>query len=453
MFFLYSMEEIDDFQDLGHTQTIGAILGRLPKQRRTGLFSATEADGVTALCRAGLRNQIKIKIEIKNNDRVQMVPALLKNYYLTLPSDAKFGFVCLIGYVDIQLVRFLQAHQQQKIIIFYLTCASVDYFAAALQTVACLKSRRILSLHGRMVQKRRTRTMNEFRQPNRINVPKLSSLASVLICTDVAARCIDVPDIDWIIQYTPPQDPAFFVHRVGRTARAGKHGESVLLVEPSESAYIPFTKKRGVPLSVLKEESLRLNEEEEACVENDMLSERVREESLSYLKVLRETCSTDRDFYEKSVTAFVADIRVIVCFVGEEQAYRNHDCNFILRFEDLDLASLARSFALVRLPKMSELRSRNVDYEALPVDVASIPYRDPVREQARQERLKKEMKEREKKAENQQKRERKSVKRDMKEEEKKKKKGKHEKIMDEWDELQEEERLYRLFKKNKLRLK
>ena len=121
MFFLYSMEEIDDFQDLGHTQTIGAILGRLPKQRRTGLFSATEADGVTALCRAGLRNQIKIKIEIKNNDRVQMVPALLKNYYLTLPSDAKFGFVCLIGYVDIQLVRFLQAHQQQKIIIFYLT--------------------------------------------------------------------------------------------------------------------------------------------------------------------------------------------------------------------------------------------------------------------------------------------------------------------------------------------
>lgn len=124
-----------------------------------------------------------------------------------------------------------------------------------------------------------------------------------------------------------------------------------------------------------------------------------------------------------------------------------------MRFEDLDLASLARSFALVRLPKMSELRSRNVDYEALPVDVASIPYRDPVREQARQERLKKEMKEREKKTENQQKRERKSVKRDMKEEEKKKKKGKHEKIMDEWDELQEEERLYRLFKKNKLRLK
>ena len=90
-----------------------------------------------------------------------------------------------------------------------------------------------------------------------------------------------------------------------------------------------------------------------------------------------------------------------------------------MRFEDLDLASLARSFALVRLPKMSELKFRSVEYEALPVDVASIPYRDSVREQARQERLKKEMKEREKReAENQQKKERKSVKRDLKEEEK-----------------------------------
>lgn len=135
----------------------------------------------------------------------------------------------------------------------------------------------------------------------------------MLLCTDVAARGIDVPDIDWIIQYSPPQDPAFFVHRVGRTARAGKHGESVLLVEPSEAAYIPFTRKRGVPLSVLKDDCLRLKTEPGVCIENDTLSERVREESLGYLKTLREACSTDREFYEKSVTAFVADIRVNIC--------------------------------------------------------------------------------------------------------------------------------------------
>lgn len=59
-------------------------------------------------------------------------------------------------------------HAQQKIIVFFLTCASVDYFAAALQRVPCLKSLRILSLHGRMVQKKRTRTMETFRQPTRM---------------------------------------------------------------------------------------------------------------------------------------------------------------------------------------------------------------------------------------------------------------------------------------------
>ena len=78
-------------KDLGHAQTISFILSKLPKQRRTGLFSATEAKGVDA----GLRNPIKIKIEIKNQNTIQAVPVLLKNYYVVLPSDSKLGFVHL----------------------------------------------------------------------------------------------------------------------------------------------------------------------------------------------------------------------------------------------------------------------------------------------------------------------------------------------------------------------
>ena len=67
----------------------------MPKQRRTGLFSATEADSVNALCKAGLRNPIRIKIEIKNKDHIQAVPVLLKNYYCVLQSDMKLGFVMI----------------------------------------------------------------------------------------------------------------------------------------------------------------------------------------------------------------------------------------------------------------------------------------------------------------------------------------------------------------------
>lgn len=118
----------------------------------------------------------------------------------------------------------------------------------------------------------------------------------MLFCTDVAARGIDIPDIDWIVQYAPPQDPSFFIHRVGRTARAGKKGQSLLFIEPSEKAYIPFTKKRGVPL-----------------VEYEVKAdERMHELSLQYLNQIRERCAHDREFYEESVTAFVADIRVYV---------------------------------------------------------------------------------------------------------------------------------------------
>ena len=69
----------------------------------------------------------------------------------------------------------------------------------------------------------------------------------MLFCTDVAARGIDIPDLDWIVQYAPPPAPPFFIPRVGRTARAGKKGQSLLFIEPSEKAYIPFTKKRGSP--------------------------------------------------------------------------------------------------------------------------------------------------------------------------------------------------------------
>lgn len=116
----------------------------------------------------------------------------------------------------------------------------------------------------------------------------------MLFCTDVAARGIDIPDLDWIVQYAPPQDPSFFIHRVGRTARAGKKGQSLLFIEPSEKAYIPFTKKRGVPL-------------EEFEMKAD---EALHAQSLEYLSAVREHCAHDRDFYEESVTAFTADIRV-----------------------------------------------------------------------------------------------------------------------------------------------
>lgn len=117
----------------------------------------------------------------------------------------------------------------------------------------------------------------------------------------------------------------------------------------------------------------------------------------------------------------------------------------------MDVAALARSFALVRLPRVSELKGRKVAFEDMDVDVRSIPYLNAEREKARQERLKKEEEEREARLKKLKSKEKKSEKRGKEEEEKRKRKGKHERIMNEWDELQEEERLFRQYKKHKLR--
>lgn len=111
----------------------------------------------------------------------------------------------------------------------------------------------------------------------------------------MAARGIDIPDIDVIIQYAPPQDPTFFIHRVGRTARAGREGSSILLLEPTEEAYINFTKKRGVPLMPFV---------------NDTPLESLQEQSHAFINQIKDKCCIDREYYEESITAFVADIRV-----------------------------------------------------------------------------------------------------------------------------------------------
>ena len=111
---------------------------------------------------------------------------------------------------------------------------------------------------------------------------------------------------------------------------------------------------------------------------------------------------------------------------------------------------MARSFALVKLPKVSELKTKKIAFEDMDIDVKTIPYLNAEREQARQERLKKEEAEREEKMKKM--KEKKSEKRGKvgEEEEKRKKKGKHERIMNEWEELQVEERLFKLYKKHKL---
>lgn len=94
---------------------------------------------------------------------------------------------------------------------------------------------------GKLKQKKRTNTFFNF----------CNSEKGILLCTDVAARGLDIPAVDWIIQYDPPDNPKEYIHRVGRTARAGRKGKALLFLLPTEKGFLKYLKDEQVPLNEL----------------------------------------------------------------------------------------------------------------------------------------------------------------------------------------------------------
>ena len=128
------LDEADRLLDMGFEASINTILSYLPKQRRTGLFSATQTSEIEKLIRAGLRNPVRVAIKEKtctnetlsvgenSDEKIQKTPATLKNYYMIVEANEKFN----------QLMNFLQAHKKEKLMLFVSTCAGVDYFSKIL---------------------------------------------------------------------------------------------------------------------------------------------------------------------------------------------------------------------------------------------------------------------------------------------------------------------------------
>lgn len=232
------LDEADTLLDMGFEVSINKILSYLPKQRRTGLFSATQTQEVKALARAGLRNPATISVQVANN--TQIIPSTLHNFYRIAEHDQRLS----------ALHHFVKSKKAQKMIVFFSTCSAVDYFGKVLELLYQKDGTTfpVVSLHGKMPQKKRTKHYDEF----------VAATAGLLVCTDVVARGIDLPDVDWIVQYDPPQDPNFFVHRIGRTARAGRSGSALSFLSANEDAYVNFLKIRKVPC-----EELPLPEDEE----------------------------------------------------------------------------------------------------------------------------------------------------------------------------------------------
>lgn len=246
---LLILDEADRLLDLGFSKTLKSILTFLPKQRRTGLFSATMNDSLNELAKVGMRNPVRIVVKVekkttsKNKDKDNSIrtPLSLQNLYqLSRPENKLSQLIRLLQY-EIKGAGVSTDWESKKFIIYFSTCNQVNYFYNLFLNLSELKEIQFFGLHGKLNPNKRESTYNGFLNSigglstNEPSTSKQSSQAqrdgaSVLLCTDVAARGLDLPDVDVVIQFDPPTDPKVFSHRCGRTARAGRKGRAIVML-------------------------------------------------------------------------------------------------------------------------------------------------------------------------------------------------------------------------------
>lgn len=221
------MDEADRILEIGFEDEMKQIVKILPNEdRQSMLFSATQTTKVEDLARASLKRR-PVYINV-HEEREFSTAEGLEQGYVTCESDKRF----------LLLFSFLKRNlkKKKKIIVFFSSCNCVKYYSALLNYIDIP----VLDLHGKQKQQKRTSTFFEF----------CNAKQGILLCTDVAARGLDIPEVDWILQFDPPDDPRDYIHRVGRTARgnSGK-GKSLMFLLPQELGFLRYLKAAKVPLN------------------------------------------------------------------------------------------------------------------------------------------------------------------------------------------------------------
>ena len=199
------LDEADEMLEMGFREDIERILSDTPSQRQTLLFSATIPKEVRQIAEAYQKNPKFIKVSNKKKN---------------IPKITQYSFKCDIKDKFDYLIRLIEAYDANLVLIFCNTKKSVEFVRKHLRKQDFSAD----SLHGDMTQQARDRVMNKFRNGN----------ISILVATDVAARGLDIDGVDVVINYDVPQNNDDYIHRIGRTARAGKTGFAFTLVSKDE---------------------------------------------------------------------------------------------------------------------------------------------------------------------------------------------------------------------------
>ena len=199
------LDEADEMLNMGFLEDMETILSQLPEERQTVMFSATMPSAIAEIARKFQKDPVMVRVVKKE----LTVPEVTQYYYEVKPKN-KVEVLC----------RLMDLYSPKLSVVFCNTKKGVDELVQALQGRGYFAE----GLHGDLKQEQRDRVMNGFR----------NGRTEILVATDVAARGIDVDDVEAVFNYDIPQDDEYYVHRIGRTGRAGRVGRAFSLVVGKE---------------------------------------------------------------------------------------------------------------------------------------------------------------------------------------------------------------------------
>jgi len=301
---LLVLDEADRCLDLGFSTAINSIVASLPSGRQTLLFSATQTRSVSDLARLSLSSPVFVSVHEKS---AVATPDTLRQSYVVTAPEHKINI----------LWSFLKSHRRKKIVVFLASCKQTKYYQEIFSKLKPGMS--VMGLYGTLPQLRRMAIYDNFSAKD----------SAVLFATDIAARGLDFPKVDWVVQLDCPEDSTTYTHRVGRTGRNDRRGEGLLvLTQTEEQEIVRQIEEARIPI-----EKIEINANKMQTITGSMAA----------------FLAGDKNLKESAQRAFVSYIKSVALMKNKE----------IFDVGSIELDKFADSLGLATTPRVRFLERNN----------------------------------------------------------------------------------------------